>query len=110
MYKIVTLTRSTVDAESVAVRALARVAARRVLADADAEIVVLEFRALVDVAARSIIGVQPEAGLASASVAAPNVQTHLLTESRCTLTLVDVLRTIATSRFEMTLFRTNPSI
>jgi len=91
IYKIVTLTCSAVDTESITVGTLARIATRRILADADAEIVVLEFSALVDVAARSIIGIQPEARLASASVAAPNVQTDLLTESRCTLTLVDVL-------------------
>lgn len=90
------LTRSTVDTESVAVGTLARVAARRVLANADAEIVVLEFSALVDVAARSIIGVQPETRLASASVAAPNVQTYLLTESWCTLALVDVMASTGT--------------
>lgn len=104
------MTRSTVDAESVAVGTLARVAARRVLADADAEIVVFEFRAFVDVAARSIVGVQPEAGLASASVTAPDVQAHLLAESRCALTLVDVLqmqsqlRTIHASRIYLTIF------
>lgn len=93
------MTCSTVDTESIAVGALARITARRVFADADAEIVILEFRALVDVAARSIIGVQPETRLTSASVAAPNVQTYLLTESRCTLTLVDVLEIIITITF-----------
>lgn len=71
--------------------ALARVAARRVLADADAEIVVLEFCTLVDVAAGSIVGVQPESGFASASVAAPNVHAHVLTDPSCSLTLVDIL-------------------
>jgi len=48
---------SSVGAELVAAGALAGVAARRVLADADAEVVVFELGALVDVAAGSIVGV-----------------------------------------------------
>lgn len=87
----VTQTVSSVGAEFVAIGALARVAPRRVLADADAEIVVFEFRALVDVGAGSIVGVQSESSLASASVTTPQVHAHVLAESRCSLTLVDVL-------------------
>lgn len=55
--KEITLTSSTVDAESISIGTLARVTARRILANADAEIIVLEFRALVDIAAGSIIGI-----------------------------------------------------
>lgn len=62
------MTRSTIDTESVTLGTLARVASRRILADADAEMVVLEFRALVNVAAGSVVGVQPESSFASASV------------------------------------------
>lgn len=51
------LTRSTVDTEPISLGTLARVASRRILADADAQMVVLEFRALVDVAARSVVGI-----------------------------------------------------
>lgn len=51
------MTSSTVNAESISIGTLARVTTRRVLADADAEIVVLEFRALVNVVAGSIVGI-----------------------------------------------------
>lgn len=93
--QVITLTRSTIDTESVTVGTLARVASRRILADADAEMIVLEFRALVNVAARSVVGIQPEPSFASASVATPHIQAHVLTESRCLLTLVDILEEIA---------------
>lgn len=55
MKRIVTLTSSTINAESISIGTLARVTTRRILADADAEIVVLEFRAFVDVATGSIV-------------------------------------------------------
>lgn len=92
--KAVTLARSTIDTEPVSLGTLARVASRRILADADAEMIVLEFRALVNVAARSVVGIQPESSFASASVTAPHVQAHVLTESRCLLTLVDILKIV----------------
>lgn len=51
------LARSTVDTEPVSLGTLARVASRRILADADAEMIVLEFRALVNVDASPVVGV-----------------------------------------------------
>lgn len=85
------MTRSAIGAEPVSVGTLARVASRRVLADTDAKIIILEFRALVYIAAGPIVGVQSESGVASASVTAPDVQAHVLTEPRYPLALVDVL-------------------
>lgn len=55
--EIVTLASSTVDAESISIGTLARVTTRCVFADADAEIVVLELRALINVVASSIVGI-----------------------------------------------------
>lgn len=84
------LTRSTVDAESVSVGTLARVASERVLANAHAEIVIFELRAFVDIGARSIVIVQSESGIAGANVTAPRVQTLVLAEP-CRLTLVYIV-------------------
>lgn len=55
--KVITLTSSTVDAESISIGTLARVTARCIFANADAEIIVLKFRAFVDIATGSIVGV-----------------------------------------------------
>lgn len=88
-----TLTCSAVSAESVSVGALAHVTTRRVLAYTNAKVVILEFCTLVYIAAGSIVGAQPESSLASACITAPDVQAHVLTQSWCALTLVDVLQT-----------------
>lgn len=57
--------------------------------------IVLEFRALVNVAASSVVGIEPESSFASASVTTPHIQAHVLTESRCLLALIDILEEIA---------------
>jgi len=67
------LTCSTIDTQPVSLGTLARVASRRILADADAEMIVLEFRALVNVAAGPIVGIQPESSFTSAFVTAPHI-------------------------------------
>lgn len=85
------MTRSAVGAEPVSIGTLARVASWRVLADTDAEIVILKFHALVYVGAGAVVGVQSKPGVAAAPITAPDVEAHVLTESRYALALVDVL-------------------
>lgn len=86
-----TLACSAIGAEPVSIGAFARVASRRVFTDANAEIIILEFHALVYVATGSIVRVQSESGVASASITAPNVQAHMLTKSWYSLALIDIL-------------------
>lgn len=87
-----TLTRSVIATEPVSVRTFARVASWRVLTNANAEIIILEFHTLVYVAAGSIVGIQSVSGVASTSITAPDIQAHVLTESRYSLALVDILK------------------
>lgn len=86
-----TQTSAPVVGEPVAIRTPADVAAGRVVADADAEIVVPELGALVDVLAGAIVRAQPIAVAAAALVASPRVPAILLTESRAVPALVNVL-------------------
>lgn len=67
------MTRSTIDTQFVSLGTLAHIASRRIIADADAKISALEFRALVNVAAGPVVGIQPESSFASASVTAPHI-------------------------------------
>lgn len=87
-----TLTRSAIAPEPISVRTLARVATRGIVTNTDTEIVVFEFHTLVHVRAGPIVSVQSESWFTTASVTAPNIQAHLLTESRDSLAFVDILR------------------
>lgn len=91
------LTRSAIAPEPISVRTLARVATRSIVTNTDTEIVVFEFHALVHVRAGPIVSVQSESWFTTASVTAPNVQAHLLTESWDSLAFVDILASAATA-------------
>lgn len=85
-----TLTGASVFAEDVTVGTPAGVASGRVVANADAEVVVLELLALVDVLAGAVVGSQGVPVLTGAPIASPGVVAVVLALVRVDLTLVEI--------------------
>ena len=83
--------RATVRAKFVTIRTFATVAAWCVFTNPYAQISIFELRAFVDVCARTIVRIEPESGVTTASVTSPNVQTRMLAQTRCSLTFIDIL-------------------